>query len=433
MDIELLLQKLQKRWNNVHHPAFIMGSAEIYFEQICATNSDIGEQICSTDIVALIGDFDALTISTLITLIDIGVTIVPLTKETRDQHEYFFDVSGVTKIVECNRVYSRTSSRRSDLIDELKSRNAAGLILFTSGTTGKPKAILHDLTKFLKRFETPRPTLKTLSFLLFDHIGGINTLLHTLFNTGTIVSIDKRDVSSVIDLCVEHEVELLPTTPTFLRLLLLSKEYSKLPKTLKLITYGTEKMDAYTLSQLCQALPSIEFRQTFGMSELGILRVKSRSRDSLYMKIGGEGVETRIKDGVLFIRSENCMLGYLNADSPFDDDGWYNTKDVVVTDGEYIKVVGRTVDEVNVGGLKFNLKELEDVAMSYPNVMFAKAFSKDNPITGQHAEIDIQPTESTSFDLTAFRLYLASKLEPYKVPRRIRISNVKINHRQKRL
>ena len=67
----------------------------------------------------------------------------------------------------------------------------------------------------MKRFETPRPSLRTISFLLFDHIGGINTLFHTLFNKGTIVVPKSRDVYEVLKICAKHKVEVLPTTPTF--------------------------------------------------------------------------------------------------------------------------------------------------------------------------------------------------------------------------
>ena len=54
------------------------------------------------------------------------------------------------------------------------------------------------------------------------------------------------------------------------------------------------------------------------MSELGILRVKSESRQSLYMRIGGEGVEWKAINNMLYIKSQNRMIGYLNAESPFD-------------------------------------------------------------------------------------------------------------------
>ena len=60
-------------------------------------------------------------------------------------------------------------------------------------------------------------------------------------------------------------------------------------------------MDQPTLDQLCTLLLKIDFRQTYGMSEIGIVRVKSESRNSLYMKVGGEGVETKIMDGILHI------------------------------------------------------------------------------------------------------------------------------------
>ena len=66
----------------------------------------------------------------------------------------------------------------------------------------------------------------------------------------------------------------------------------------RIITYGTERMDQPTLDGLCELLPNIEFRQTFGMSELGIVRVKSESSNSLFMKIGGEGVETKVMNNV---------------------------------------------------------------------------------------------------------------------------------------
>ena len=83
------------------------------------------------------------------------------------------------------------------------------------------------------------------------------------------------------------------------------------------------------LAKLVAALHHVEFRQTYGMSELGILRIKSLCSNSLFMKIGGEGVESKVINNVLCLRSKSRMLGYLNAESPFDQDGWCCTKDVV--------------------------------------------------------------------------------------------------------
>ena len=130
-------------------------------------------------------------------------------------------------------------------------------------------------------------------------------------------------------------------------------------KSLKIISYGTERLDQPTLNFLCKKFPKIDFRQTYGMSELGILRVKSESRQSLYMKIGGEGVQWKVINNMLYIKSENKMIGYLNASSPFDENGWYCTKDLIEQKDDLIKIVGRANDVINVGGLKFLPAEVE--------------------------------------------------------------------------
>jgi acyl-CoA synthetase (AMP-forming)/AMP-acid ligase II len=292
---------------------------------------------------------------------------------------------------------------------------------------------LHDLTLFMQRFETPRPTLKTINFLLFDHIGGLNTLLHTLFNKGTVVAPKSRSVQDILATCAEHEIEVLPTTPTFLRMMLMSGLIpDSVPKSLRIITYGTERMDQPTLDALCELLPNVEFRQTFGMSELGIVRVKSESSNSLFMKVGGEGVETRVVDNVLEIRSQTRMLGYLNAEYPFDDEGWYNTKDIVEERDGCYKVTGRTSEVINVGGLKFMASEVERVALQFELVELAKAEAKPNPITGQHVELTVQSASNGEFDKAGLKTFLAAQLPNHMMPKRIRVASVSVGHRFKR-
>jgi acyl-CoA synthetase (AMP-forming)/AMP-acid ligase II len=207
---------------------------------------------------------------------------------------------------------------------------------------------------------------------------------------------------------------------------------SGVPKTLRIITYGTERMDQPTLDALCELLPDIDFRQTFGMSELGIVRVKSESRNSLFMKVGGEGVETRVVDNVLEISSETRLLGYLNADSPFDKEGWYNTKDIVEERDGYYKVTGRISEVINVGGLKFMASEVERVALQYEYVELAKAEAKANPITGQHVEITVQPVDNRDLDKASLKNFLAKRLPNHMMPKRIKIASVTVGHRFKR-
>ena len=126
------------------------------------------------------------------------------------------------------------------------------------------------------------------------------------------------------------------------------------------------------------------------------------------------------------------MLGYLNAESPFDRDGWYNTKDIVEQRDHYYKVIGRTSEIINVGGLKFMASEVEQIALEFEGVDLAKVVGKSNPITGQHVELIVQTASNTKIDKAKFKAFLSSKLPSHMVPKRVNISNTLIGHRFKK-
>jgi long-chain acyl-CoA synthetase len=428
-----LIEKLAAVWKDSYQPFLVHRGRELKFADILDHSPADLLAIRPGDVVALIGDFNPESILTMLSLVDLDVVIVPLTVETRQQHDYFFESALVDVVIEDGATRRIGQQRPHEFVDKLRELGHAGLVLFSTGTTGRPKAVLHDLTQFLLRFETPRPALRTINFLLFDHIGGINTLFHTLFNRGVVIAPERRTVDSILATCAMYDVEVLPTTPTFLRMMLMSGAVpDKVPVCLKIVTYGTERMDQPTLDELCRLLPGVEFRQTFGMSELGIVRVKSESRNSLFMKVGGEGVETRVVDGILHIRSQTRMLGYLNAPSPFDAECWYDTKDLVEVKGPYYKVVGRDSDVINVAGLKFMASEVEQAALQYPGVNLVKVIAKPNPITGQHVEMSVQPTDGSELDKDALLAFLKSCLQAHMVPKRLRLEAISVGHRFKK-
>jgi long-chain acyl-CoA synthetase len=428
-----ILELLQSRNIDFSKPFFIGAKNSLCLNDVINRDFEHLKDIKQGDVVALIGDFNETTIADLLQLIERKAILVPLTIETMSDHHYFFESAKVEWIVENGTARRIETRQEQSLLNELRLRGNPGLILFSTGTTGRPKAILHDFSFFLQRYLTPRPALVTLNFLLFDHIGGINTLLHSMFNSGLVVSIEKRAIEEVLKTCEAFSVEVLPTTPTFLRMMLMSGLIDKsFPESLKVITYGTERMDQFTLLKLAQILPNVDFRQTFGMSELGILRVKSESRTSLFMKVGGEGVIWRVDDGVLKIKSSTRMMGYLNADSPFDHEGWYNTKDLVEVKGDFLKVIGRTTEVVNVAGLKFLTSEVESIAVNYPGISDLSIFVKSNPITGQHIEMTILVLDGAVFDKDRFREFLSTKLARHMMPQKILLGEIPVNHRFKK-
>src|SRR5688572_10760684 len=429
-----LLSQLASRNEGNTEPFLVGPGGSLSFTDVERSigRSDELREIPEGAVVALVGDFDGPTIATMLELLDRRVILMPLASGTVADHEYFFETGFAQWIIRDGKLEHRAEQKADHpLLDEVRRRAHPGIIFFSSGTTGRPKAILHDFNNFLERYAIQRPPLRALNFLLFDHAGGINTMLHTLFNRGVVIVPSERTPETIASEMAKHRVELLPTTPTFLRMMLLAGVFDTMEfPHLRVITYGTERMDQATLDRLCAKLPNVDFRQTYGLSELGVFQVKSKARDSLWMQIGGKGIETRIVDGVLHIRSDNRMLGYLNAPSPFDD-GWYDTGDIVEQDGDYIKVVGRAKEVLNVGGLKILPGEVERVALLHPDVLRAKVVGVPNPITGQHIEVTVEPREGATLDrlamMTHFRAHLQKQLSPAKVT----IDKVAVSHRFK--
>ena len=123
--------------------------------------------------------------------------------------------------------------------------------------------------------------------LSFDHIGGINTLLGCLINLeGVAITVNNKKTNHVCRVIEKTKAELLPTTPTFLNMLLFSEGYKLYNlSSLKLITFGTEPMQDSLLKKLKKIFPKIYFKQTYGLSEIGIMRTKDKSNGSLYVKV----------------------------------------------------------------------------------------------------------------------------------------------------
>jgi acyl-coenzyme A synthetase/AMP-(fatty) acid ligase len=437
-----ILEELARRNAGNREPFLIGPGGSLSFDDVAgAAGGAPGlDEIPAGSVVALIGDFDGPTIAVMLELLDRGVILMPLAKGTIADHEYFFESGRAEWVIRSDSgdgggfAIERRPPPDGDvnpLLEEVRNRHHPGIIFFSSGTTGRPKAILHDFNNFLARYEVPRPPLRALNFLLFDHAGGINTMLHTLFNRGVIIVPSERTPETIASEMIAHRVELLPTTPTFLRMMLLAGVFDtmKFPD-LRIITYGTEKMDPGTLQRLAEKLPNVDFRQTYGLSELGVFQVKSKARDSLWMQIGGKGIETRIDDGVLRIRSENRMIGYLNAPSPFTD-GWYDTGDIVETSGEYFQVIGRAKEILNVGGLKILPGEVERIALLHPDVLRAKVTGVPNPITGQHIEVVVEPREGASLDRRKMTAHFRAHLQKNLSPHRVTIGKVGVSHRFK--
>jgi long-chain acyl-CoA synthetase len=421
-----LIGSMTSRGENV---AIIWKGANVSYRQMVDEVHHWSEELArlkveAGDAVAICGDYSPSTCALMISLIANRNVVVPLTLSHGAR------CSDLLKIGQAGASFHFEGDRYSnfarhvvgaehEVLHSLRRMSAPGLILFSSGSTGASKAALLDFDKLLLKFRKPKPPFRTLTFLLLDHIGGINTLFYVLSQGGTVVPVVDRDPWSVCRSIERHQIELLPTTPTFLKMLLISEAYLHHDcSSLRLITYGTEPMSSTTLTHLHAALPNVELKQTYGLSELGILQTKSQGSGSVWLRAGGAGYATKVIDNILWIRSESAMLGYLNWPSPFDVDGWFNTGDAVEVDGEWLRILGRKSEIINVGGEKVYPAEVENVLQEVENIRDAAVIGRANPISGQVvlARVLLREPEPIDQVLRRIRRHCRGRLEPYKVP-----------------
>jgi acyl-coenzyme A synthetase/AMP-(fatty) acid ligase len=208
-------------------------------------------------------------------------------------------------------------------------------------------------------------------------------------------------------------------------MLLMSSTYEAYDlSSLQVITYGTEPMPESTLRGINSLLPAVKLKQTYGLTEVGIFSTQSQDSHSNWMKIGGRGAEVKVVNGTLWVRTETAMLGYLNAPSPFDAEGWYNTGDQVEVHGEYMKILGRKEDVINVGGEKVFPAEVESILLKMPNIKEVVVAKKKNPVTGQivTAVVNTEKPEIASELKMRMIDFCKGQLERYKIPALITIT-----------
>ena len=432
MPITWLFERM-KQWSD--DPAMIWQDQPFTYKNILEgieiwSNELEAQGVHSGSVVGLEGDYSLNVCALLLVLIQRKAIIVPLTEAVGTNREDFIKTAEVQLVFTFDakdnwNIEKRNVKTTNSLIQKLIKMAEPGLVLFSSGSTGKNKAALHNFSKLLEKFKKLRHRLCTINFLLFDHIGGINTLFYTLSNGGTVVTTRDRDPDKICRLIEKYKVELLPTSPTFLNLLLISDAYKNYDlSSLKMITYGTEMMPESLLKRLNKTFPTVRFLQTYGLSELGILRSKSKESDSLWVKVGGEGFETKVVDRVLWIRAHSAMMGYINASNPFDEDGWMNTEDIVEVKDDYIRILGRETDIINVGGQKVYPAEVESILMQMENITDANVRGESNPITGNIvvAQLTLENPEELSDLKKRVRKYCKERLENFKVPVKIEIT-----------
>src|SRR6185312_3831435 len=168
--------------------------------------------IAPGSVVLLRADYSPRSVSLLLALIEQRAILAPLLPATLAKTPALMDIISPAFQIDCSpegevAVTRREASEPHALLRQLQEGGQPGLILFTSGSTGQPKGVVHNFGKLLQKFHKQRPALRTLNFLLFDHWGGLNTLLHCLANGSPVVMPENRTPDHICQLLAQHKVE----------------------------------------------------------------------------------------------------------------------------------------------------------------------------------------------------------------------------------
>jgi len=344
-------------------------------------------------------DFWALVIS--------NAVIIPLSSE-RIMKEPFFNqfppelkscdpryIIEQGQISKVQKIYQRGLHRPSPtLYRKLRPLRQTGLILFTSGTTSTPKAALLTLQRMYLRFlSKPQLPLKNMLLMKEDHMGGINTILGATHSGSSITIPADRSMRTLLETIKQQQIEILPMTPSLLRLLLAAcEDPQRTFASTKIITYGAEAMPASLLNTANQLLPQVKWLQTYGLTETGVFNTKSPQATSLAISIRDPNAPFKIKNQQFWVKSKYGMLGYLNANTPLDAEGYFCTQDFVQWDQETetLVVLGRKNNMIHIGGEKINGLTIESVLLQHKKIEQALVQGEHNGFLGSIPVATIQ-------------------------------------------
>ena len=312
------------------------------------------------------------------------------------------------------------------------------VVLFTSGTTGTPKAVplTHGvvaprITAFAPEVE-PVPSVSIMSVPLV-HIGGMLGLLVALAKGSTTVVLRRFDAGEWLALVQRHRVTTAFVVPTMLYRILEHPNFATTDlSSLVSLSYGAAPATPDLIRRTMDALPGVGLMNTFGQTEtMGSItalgpgdhppeRLASVGKPlpgvvvRIVHPITGEDVETGTV-GELWVRSDVAVVPSSPSDDGTTPSGWFRTGDMVSADEEgYLFPAGRMSDTINRGGEKFAPSEVEDVVRAHPAVRDVAAVGVTDPEMGHRVGVAVVVSEP--LDIAALRAFSRGRIANFKQP-----------------
>ena len=278
----------------------------------------------------------------------------------------------------------------------LAERRDTEWVMFTSGTSGAPKMVVHTLaglTGAIKRNAGHATPVVWATFYDIRRYGGLQIFFRALIDGASLVlSSADEPVGDHLARLGARRVTHISGTPSHWRRVLMSPQARAMAP--RYVRLSGEIADQTVLDNLAATYPQARVGHAYASTEAGVGFDVNDGRAGFPESMLGRlpsGVEMKVEDGTLRIRSERTALRYLGADAPAlaDRDGFVDTGDLVELRDGRCHFVGRRNGVINVGGLKVNPEEVEAVINRHPRVRMSLVHARKNPITGALVVADV--------------------------------------------
>jgi acyl-coenzyme A synthetase/AMP-(fatty) acid ligase len=295
----------------------------------------------------------------------------------------------------------------------------------TSGTTGTPKLVQHtleSLTRSVKRDSTRGADLVWGQLYEISRFAGLQVLFQALLGGSSLALFGElADPSGLGKTFKAAGVNALSATPTMWRRLLMAGAIDALD--LSIITLGGEATDDFLLNELAAKFPAAKISHIYASTEAGVgFSVTDRKAGFPARYLDEElanGVRLRVDtDGRLFLRRPQDLTSYLGEGLASGEDGWIDSGDLVERAGDRYLFIGRANGAINVGGMKVQPSQIEQVILSHPSVAMVVVSARKNPFMGNLVQATVVPRANTDTSVlkVALTTLCREKLDAYMVP-----------------
>lgn len=309
-----------------------------------------------------------------------------------------------------------------DLITKIKSNNYY-ISLETSGTTGKPKKIKHNISSITKNIKIDRKYESLIWGLTYPagKMAFYQVMFQSLFNKSTLVNLYGYNFDVISDKIINNKITNISATPTFYKMLLSD---NTIFCDIAQVTLGGERVDENLLEEIKKKFPNATTKNIYASTETASLFASCGNTFKIPEKYKNK---IKIDYNLLYVHKD--LLGEIEESNT--DEEWFNTQDVVelVNDNEF-KLIGRENIEINISGFKINPFKVESVINSLEYVKNSVVFSKKNSVIGNILCCNIIVNESVS--KIKIKNDLKLLLGKYEIPSIINIvDSISINESMK--